>query len=74
MPRALSCNEAVPKTSGCIQEGFNTDAEASRVPEAMRNVRELDSNPILDAKFDALIEEINPRLRFAVSPDQEKLW
>ncbi len=50
------------------------DAEASRVPEATRNARELDSNPILDAEFNALIEEIDPRLRFAVSPDQEKLW
>ena len=50
------------------------DAEASLVPEAMRNARGLDSNPILDAEFDTLIEEIDPRLRFAVSPDQEKLW
>ena len=50
------------------------DAEASRVPEAMRNARELDSTPSLDAEFNVLIEEIDPRLRFAVSPDQEKLW
>ncbi len=49
------------------------DGETSRVPEATRNACESDSNPILDAEFDVLIEEIDPLLRIAVLSDQEKL-